>query len=226
MRIDPNGAFDTKADAKQYAKDNDMRTRWFSRNKIEKADDGSFAINNKREHTSVSNDKDFGIIKGVLAEGQRGGPKSESRIWNEFTNPNNDADMINIGADFAFLGGGGYQFQAVRINKGKDAGWHYYHTTDANIGYGGDAGISVSSVDFNENYDRGQVELRAADFEGNGNNYSARYGVMSFGYGYTTTDGKHTMNPAVSNKLYTTKTFGIGPGLGYYWQGTNSKIIK
>ena len=45
---DPDGLFETRKAAKQYAKDNDMRTGWFSGNKIRKQEDGSFAITNRQ----------------------------------------------------------------------------------------------------------------------------------------------------------------------------------
>jgi hypothetical protein len=35
-RIHPDGAFDTKAQAKAHAKENDINTGWFSRNKFSK----------------------------------------------------------------------------------------------------------------------------------------------------------------------------------------------
>jgi hypothetical protein len=102
LRIDPDGAFDTKADAKQYAEDNNIRTGFFSRNKIQKADDGSYAINNRKESTSISNDKDMGITTGALVRAERNGGIQSSRsanFWstttaliNSFTSPK--ADLI------------------------------------------------------------------------------------------------------------------------------------
>jgi uncharacterized protein RhaS with RHS repeats len=46
--IDPEGLFEKKADAKKYAKDNNIKTGIFRANKIAKQDDGSFAIENQK----------------------------------------------------------------------------------------------------------------------------------------------------------------------------------
>lgn len=51
--IDPDGLFETKADAKKYAKDNNIKTGWFSRNKVVETGDGSYAIENRRAGTSL-----------------------------------------------------------------------------------------------------------------------------------------------------------------------------
>jgi hypothetical protein len=49
---DPTGLFETKDEAKKWAKDNGIRTGWFSKNKIEKSEDGTWAVNNKKKGTS------------------------------------------------------------------------------------------------------------------------------------------------------------------------------
>jgi len=51
---DPLGLFETKDDAKKYAKEEGIRTGWFSSNKIEKDADGVWSINNGKEGTSIS----------------------------------------------------------------------------------------------------------------------------------------------------------------------------
>ncbi|WP_157956113.1 RHS repeat domain-containing protein [Flavobacterium kingsejongi] len=50
---DPTGLFETKDDAKKWAKTNGIRTGWFSRNKIQESEDGTWAINNKEQGTSI-----------------------------------------------------------------------------------------------------------------------------------------------------------------------------
>ncbi len=42
--IDPDGLFETKADAKQYAKENNVKTGWFGNSRIVQQSDGTFAI--------------------------------------------------------------------------------------------------------------------------------------------------------------------------------------
>ena len=69
--MDPDGMFETEADAKKYAKDHNIKTGWFSRtflggSKIAENKDGTWSIDNKREGSSISNDIEFGILKGSL----------------------------------------------------------------------------------------------------------------------------------------------------------------
>jgi RHS repeat-associated protein len=58
--IDPKGLFETKADAKSYAKSEGIKTGWlssiFNGNRIEKHGD-SWSIENKKEKTSIFQDK-------------------------------------------------------------------------------------------------------------------------------------------------------------------------
>lgn len=60
------GLFETKDEAKEYVKNEDIKYGIFSRNKIRQNDDGSHVINNRKEKTSIVNDKDFGVVKGAL----------------------------------------------------------------------------------------------------------------------------------------------------------------
>ena len=55
---DPDGLFETRAAAKQYAEDNGIKTGFFRRNKVKKQDDGSFAISSRTAY----HDDDGGII--------------------------------------------------------------------------------------------------------------------------------------------------------------------
>ena len=61
--IDPDGLFETKKEAKQYAKDNGIRTGLFSQNKVREQSDGTYAIENEREKTAIS---DLGGNLGVM----------------------------------------------------------------------------------------------------------------------------------------------------------------
>jgi RHS repeat-associated protein len=68
---DPTGMFESKDEAKQYAKDNGIKTGLFRNNKIAKQSDGSYAIENKKEHSSIANDKDFGVMTSALVTADR-----------------------------------------------------------------------------------------------------------------------------------------------------------
>jgi uncharacterized protein RhaS with RHS repeats len=57
LYTDPDGMFEDKAAAKQYAKDHGIKTGWFRDNKIVKQSDGTYAIENKKEHSSTFQDK-------------------------------------------------------------------------------------------------------------------------------------------------------------------------
>lgn len=71
--IDPDGNFETEAEAKHYAEQQKIKLKggFFrifqgGRSSIEKQDDGSYAIENRREGTAISDDEDFGITKAVV----------------------------------------------------------------------------------------------------------------------------------------------------------------
>jgi RHS repeat-associated protein len=66
---DPTGLFESKDDAKKYAKSNGIRTGWFSRNKVEQNQDGSWSINNRKNGTttfaaSSSDANSLGVAEG------------------------------------------------------------------------------------------------------------------------------------------------------------------
>jgi hypothetical protein len=76
MYIDPFGLFETKAAAKEYAKENGIKTGWFRSNKIveNKESDGStfYSIDNKKEGSSISDlGGDLGVKKGSLSIDQK-----------------------------------------------------------------------------------------------------------------------------------------------------------
>ena len=59
--------FETEADAKKYAKDNNIKTGWFRNNKIVEQKDGTFAIENKKEHSSTSDlGGELGVVEGGM----------------------------------------------------------------------------------------------------------------------------------------------------------------
>jgi RHS repeat-associated protein len=66
LYTDPTGMFESKSEAKKYAKDNGIKTGWFRDNQVVKQKDGSYAIENRKASTSVSNDKEFGVKTSAL----------------------------------------------------------------------------------------------------------------------------------------------------------------
>lgn len=86
---DPLGLFETKDDAKKYAKENGIRTGWFSRNKIQKGADGTWSINNSKEGTAVfaaneSNAADFEVNAGDVVTAILLQPESKSSEGDSF----------------------------------------------------------------------------------------------------------------------------------------------
>jgi hypothetical protein len=139
-----------------------------------------------------------------------------------------DAIVFNLGFDFAFLGGIGYSFQAVHINRGKAIGWHYYHTTNANIGFGLAADVTMQVVDFVEEEDDDINKLTKDTFKGTGNTFSGGVGYVGMSFGNALKNGKFSMNPWAKNKLYKTKGAGGGVGTNFsaMWQGSRSVLIQ
>ncbi len=69
--VDPDGLFETKADAERHAEDNDIKTGGlfgaFRANKIREQSDGSYAIENRREHTSTADEGgELGVMTAAL----------------------------------------------------------------------------------------------------------------------------------------------------------------
>lgn len=66
---DPTGLFETMDEAKRWAKENGIRTGWFSKNKIEQGEDGTWAVNNSKKGTSyfaanATNAEAMGVNEG------------------------------------------------------------------------------------------------------------------------------------------------------------------
>jgi len=70
---DPLGLFESREEAREYADENDIKTGLFRRNKIKKQNDGSFAIENRGDHSSTYKDSEFGVVTGALAVAPKGG---------------------------------------------------------------------------------------------------------------------------------------------------------
>lgn len=113
-------------------------------------------------------------------------------------NPYCDAVMINVGGDFAFLGGTGAGLQIVIIIKGRDQGIYVYTPAvpNANLGLSFSLGMSTGTVYFNRN-NKNKKLLTADVFAGNSQGWNV--GVGEFGVGVTTsyTDGKRHYRDAL-----------------------------
>ncbi len=62
---DPFGLFESRSAAKDYAKEHGIRLGLFSSNRIVKQSDGSFAIENRKNHSSIIDDPEFGVSTGI-----------------------------------------------------------------------------------------------------------------------------------------------------------------
>jgi RHS repeat-associated protein len=152
---DPNGLFETELDAKQWAKENEIRTGWFSRHKIEQVSDGSWAINNRKEGISyfreaaldglkVLGRRDDGVIKSALVPAQ---PYNEfsaiaSEIWNSQIARIYIPDKISISfsSSVTAFAGNSTDFSLNWITRGHDAQFTPY----AVFTVGGQGGPQVS----------------------------------------------------------------------------------
>jgi RHS repeat-associated protein len=224
-RIDPDGAFDTKADAQQYAVDHNIRTGWFSRNKIEKAADGSFAINNRREHSSTSNDKDFGITTGALVTpGSRMTELSQQVIANYnsgtfFTqNPNDNRDYSPLQSPDAIslsvpisasggLGSGGGEI-GIAIGLRKPGVAIYLNET---IGVGGQVPGVGTGLNLNIHNTYGREKNVFSGLSGRSYGYD---GQAYFGAGYTSSGKNNNLQYSTSGTK--TLTLGLRPSIGSY----------
>lgn len=163
--IDPYGLFETKSDAKQWAKDNELRTGWFSRNKIEQETDGTWVINNRKDGVSYYKDssldgldvvgrRDDGVIKSALVLAQ---PYNEftamtSDIWNSPIARYYFPDFISIGGGFAGIAvvGGGTSFEANWILRGPESSFLPAITTTQSVGGGFsvDATLNIGGANY------------------------------------------------------------------------------
>ncbi len=101
-----------------------------------------------------------------------------------------DAYIINVGGDFAFLGGMGAGLQIVIIVKGGDQGIYVYtpKVPNANLGLSLSMGMSTGTVYFNKNNFNRSKNSRALLTRGvfSGNSQGWNIGVGDFGGGVIT----------------------------------------
>lgn len=125
--MDPDGLFETRDKAKDHAKQEGIRTGLFSRNKIRKQSDGTFAIENKKEHTSTSRVKDnegndLGVHTGVLVDA--------GRKTNAYTR--------SLAISGSYIGGMGFELGYAKDNYNSSS---IFFRFSGEVGFGG-------SVDF------------------------------------------------------------------------------
>ena len=145
--IDPDGMFETREEAKEWAKKEGIKTAWWRRHKIQKNDDGTYAINNRKEGISYFRDDTFqadensttigmgsdGVIKSVLisASGntnnktpqyQRGGKIFTTSSGPAARSPNPiyaTKDVRSINIDYLQIGFGASKFKQSQLDLAK-----------------------------------------------------------------------------------------------------------
>jgi hypothetical protein len=150
-RIDPDGAFDTKAHAKANEKENDINTGWFSRNKIQEGSDGVWAINNRKEHTSTSN-SEFGVMTGALLTESKTLSNRIADSWNSPTARTVVPDFVSVGAGFSGVVGigGGTTFDLNWVTRGPEASFYPVISTSQSVcgRYSVDATINIGLANY------------------------------------------------------------------------------
>ncbi|MCC5922082.1 MAG: RHS repeat-associated core domain-containing protein [Cyclobacteriaceae bacterium] len=152
--LDPNGLFETESDTKQWAKDNKIRTGWFSRHKVEQESGGSWAVNNRKEGASyfrassldgldVVGRRDDGVIKSalVLAQPYIEVTATASEIWNSPIARSYVPDKISLSfsSSVTAFAGTNTDFSLNWITRGHDAQFSPY----AVMTVGGQVGTKV-----------------------------------------------------------------------------------
>lgn len=88
---DPTGMFESKSDAKSWAKDNNISIGWFSRNKVNQSEDGSWSVDNKKDGVSysradsgmgLSTERADGVVESVFIGANKSYSQQASDAWN------------------------------------------------------------------------------------------------------------------------------------------------
>ncbi|WP_439183393.1 hypothetical protein [Carboxylicivirga taeanensis] len=116
--------FESEGDAKKWAKDNNIRTGWFSGNKIQESSDGTWAINNKKEGTSIFRDNNTADFNNLI-----GG-----------SNSNVITGALGLGSVDA-NGGGSWIGDALDWAKE-----HHYYGVEGNVTHGMQAGAICKNL--------------------------------------------------------------------------------
>jgi len=149
--IDPDGLFETKADAQQWAKDNNIKTGLFRNHKIKEQNDGSWSVDNKRDGFTYFKDQsldDFnvlgrgedGVIKSALLSNKKYNHFNEmaSDAWNSNLARTYAPDFVSLGGGFSGIAGvgGGTSLEANWVLRGPEASFLPIITTTQSIGGG------------------------------------------------------------------------------------------
>jgi len=147
--IDPDGRFETKAEAKDWAKENGIKTGWFRNHKISESN-GVWSINNKSEAVSYSRHASLdgsstmrsdGVVASIYGEVNKNFSTQASDVWNSTASRAVIPDKISLSLSSsvtAFAGmSTGLTFDW--ITRGHDASAVPY----VGLAVGGQAGTKV-----------------------------------------------------------------------------------
>jgi len=163
--IDPDGLFETKADAQQWAKDNNVKTGLLRNHKIKEQSDGSWSVDNKRDGFTYFKDPSLDDLN-VLGRGEDGVIKSallSNKKYNHFNEMASDAwnsnlartyvpDFVSLGGGFSGIAGfgGGTSLEANWVLRGSEASFLPIITTTQSIGggYSIDATLNIGGANY------------------------------------------------------------------------------
>lgn len=149
---DPTGLFETRAEAKQWAKENDIKTGWFRDHKISKGENGIYSINNKSTGISYSRDPSMsdastarpdGVIESVYIDSSKSISDNASDFWNSPISRLAVPDKVSfsLSASATAIAGISNGLNFEFITRGHDASVVPYLTYTL----GGQAGAGVSA---------------------------------------------------------------------------------
>ena len=209
---DPTGKFEDKASAKEYAKDNGIKTGFFRRHKIEKHSDGSFAILDKRSQYFIQNDSEFGIVIGVHVEGVR----------TKYELPESQAHTNEISGTLTMGGGISFSF-----GYGRDSNDKLFFTKSYGPAFGVDASLGVSRTNY---YTYDQKDLSYTDLRGDGAEIELGITIIDAVSGGDMKSGKgpfgESRNPKVNS--YYSESLGVSFGLpvGFSYRAFETKTWR
>ena len=163
--IDPDGLFESRKEAKEYTKENGIKTGLLKNSKITKQSNGTYAIENKKEHSSIANDSEFGIITSALISV---GKKTEA-----FTR--------SVSVAGAFGGGIGLELGYAKDNQNS---WGIYFRVSGELGFGG--GVNVGQFSALTSTNDNPITLNK--IEGNDVEYNLDAGPVGVNYGGNQSD--------------------------------------
>ena len=190
---DPDGLFESKEEAKKYAKENGIKTGWMRRNKIVGQSDGTYAIENQKGHKSISKDKELGILTAALVVG---GKKSQ-------------AYTRSVSVEGAF--GGGIKFE-IGYAQDNHSNSGIYFRVAGQLGYGG--GISLFSAE--ELTPKDETDpITLSDIQGNDISYNLDIGPIGLNKGGNQISPRPKGIDAFTEfgDRYTTGGFSVGDGV-------------